>query len=172
MTETKQHWNKIYSTKAETELSWFQPYPKTSMAFLEAFPLPLTANIIDVGGGDSYFVDALLQKGYRNIWVLDISEAAIEKAKKRLGTEGDKVNWMVSDITDFVAPVQFDFWHDRATFHFLTSDEATSRYVGLAAAAIKPNGYLVLGTFSDKGPQKCSGLQIRQYFRGITVGPL
>ncbi len=159
----KDHWEKIYSTKTEKEVSWFQEYPKTSIGFLELFNLPLTANIIDIGGGDSHFVDALLNKGYKNIWVLDISASAIEKTKQRLGDKSTLVNWVVSDVTEFEPPVQFDFWHDRAAFHFLTNDDAINKYIDIAEDGISNNGYLVLGTFSENGPEKCSGLQIKQY---------
>jgi SAM-dependent methyltransferase len=162
-TETKTHWEKVFSTKVETEVSWFQPYPKTSMEFLEFFDLPLTANIIDVGGGDSHFVDALLEKGFKNIYVLDIAATAIEKAKKRLGEAANLVHWIVSDITDFTPKVQFDLWHDRAAFHFLTSEEKINKYVGITEQGVKKGGYLILGTFSEKGPEKCSGLEIKQY---------
>lgn len=161
--ENKNHWEKVFATKAEKEVSWFQAYPKTSMEFLELFSLPLDANIIDVGGGDSHFVDALLEKGYKNIYVLDISANAIDRAKQRLGNQAEKVNWIVSDITEFEPTVKFDFWHDRAAFHFLTSEEKIYKYVSIAEDAIKPNGYLILGTFSESGPKKCSGLEIKQY---------
>jgi len=163
MENNKSHWETIYSTKAEQEVSWFQEYPKTSMMFLELFDLPLHANIIDIGGGDSHFVDALLEKGYRNIWILDISAQAIERAKKRLGDKAKGINWVVSDVTDFEPPVQFDFWHDRAAFHFLTSEDAIYKYVTIAEDSIRSKGYLILGTFSENGPQKCSGLEIKQY---------
>lgn len=159
----QQHWDKVYNTKAEEELSWFQPYPKTSMEFVELFNLPLTANIIDIGGGDSHLADVLLDKGYQNIWVLDISANAIERAKKRLGDKASKVHWIVSDVTEFVSSVQFDFWHDRAAFHFLTTEDKIYKYVSIAEDAIKQNGYLILGTFSENGPKKCSGLEIKQY---------
>lgn len=159
----KDHWNNIYSTKAEDEVSWFQPYPKTSMEFVELFKLPLNAYIIDIGGGDSHFVDALLDKGYQNISVLDISANAIERAKRRLGERASKVQWIVSDITEFEPPVPFDFWHDRAAFHFLTSEDKIYKYVSIAEDAIKKDGYLILGTFSENGPTKCSGLDIQQY---------
>ena len=159
----KQHWDSIYSTKTEKEVSWFQPYPKTSIDFVELFDLPLDAQIIDIGGGDSHFVDALLDKGYRNICVLDISAKAIERAKKRLGERASLVHWTVSDVTNFEPNAHFDFWHDRAAFHFLTTGESIDRYVEIAEQAIKKNGYLVLGTFSENGPKKCSGLEIRQY---------
>jgi 2-polyprenyl-3-methyl-5-hydroxy-6-metoxy-1,4-benzoquinol methylase len=158
-----QHWNSIYSTKAEDEVSWFQPYPKTSMEFVELFHLPLDANIIDIGGGDSHFVDALLDKGYENIWVLDISANAIERAKQRLGKRALKVHWIVSDVINFEPPVHFDLWHDRAAFHFLTSEETIYKYVSIAEDAINNHCHLVLGTFSENGPKKCSGLDIRQY---------
>jgi 2-polyprenyl-3-methyl-5-hydroxy-6-metoxy-1,4-benzoquinol methylase len=159
----KEHWENIYSTKAEDEVSWFQPYPKTSMEFVELFNLPLNANIIDVGGGDSRFVDSLLDKGYQNIWVLDISENAIERSKKRLGGEASKVHWIVSDVTEFEPRVRFDFWHDRAAFHFLTTEDKIYKYVSIAEDAIKKEGYLILGTFSENGPTRCSGLNTKQY---------
>lgn len=159
----KQYWETVFSTKAEDEVSWFQPYPKTSMEFVELFNLPLNANIIDIGGGDSHFVDALLDKGYKNIYVLDISANAIERAKQRLGERASRVNWIVSDATEFKAPVQFDFWHDRAAFHFLTTEDKIYKYVSIAEDAIKKDGYLILGTFSENGPKKCSGLEIKQY---------
>ena len=160
---SQQHWDHIYDTKAEDEVSWFQPYPKTSMEFIELFNMPLNAKIIDIGGGDSHFVDALLTKGYKNIWVLDISANAIERAKQRLGEKASMVHWIVSDVTEFESPVQFDFWHDRAAFHFLTSEDSIYKYVSIAENAIKKDGYLILGTFSENGPNKCSGLEIMQY---------
>lgn len=159
----KKHWETVFSTKAEDEVSWFQPYPKTSMKFVELFNLPLDANIIDIGGGDSHFVDALLDKGYKNVYVLDISANAIERAKQRLGERASRVNWIVSDVTEFEPPVQFDFYHDRAAFHFLTTEDTIFKYVSIAEDAIKKDGYLILGTFSENGPKKCSGLEIKQY---------
>ena len=158
-----QHWEHGFTTAAATEGSWCQEYPKTSIEFLELFKLPLTANIIDIGGGDSNLVDTLLGKGYKNIWVLDISEAALERAKNRLGEKASLVHWIVTDVTEFEPPVQYDFWHDRAAFHFLTSNDAINKYVAIAEEAISDKGYLVLGTFSENGPEKCSGLQIQQY---------
>lgn len=162
-TTNKEHWEKVFETKAENEVSWFQPYPKTSVEFFELFNLPLDANIIDVGGGDSHLVDVFIDKGYKNIYVLDISENALLRAKKRLGEKAEKVNWIVSDIVDFKPPVKFDFWHDRAAFHFLTTEERINKYVSIAENAIDKNGYLILGTFSEEGPKKCSGLEIKQY---------
>lgn len=159
----KEHWEKIYSTKQATEVSWFQQYPKTSMEFVELFDLPTNAAIIDIGGGDSNFVDALLDKGFKNVTVLDISANAIERAKSRLGDKANLVKWVVSDITDFKPDQQYDFWHDRAAFHFLTNEENVNTYIEIATSAIKPEGILILGTFSENGPKKCSGLDIKQY---------
>ena len=163
MKNNKDHWEKIYLTKAENEVSWFQQYPKTSVEFFELFNLPLDANLIDIGGGDSHLVDVFIEKGYKNIYVLDISVNAIERTKKRLGANADKVHWIVSDILDFRPSIKFDFWHDRAAFHFLTSEEQIDKYVTIAEESINPGGYLILGTFSENGPDKCSGLEIKQY---------
>lgn len=163
MTTTKDHWDKIYNTKEEKDFSWFQPYPKTSIEFIKLFNLPKNARIIDIGGGDSHLVDALIELGYTNIYVLDISAKAIERARQRLGEQAKIVNWIVSDVTEFDSEVQFDFWHDRAAFHFLTTEDQISKYLDIVRKSISPNGYLVLGTFSEKGPEKCSGLEIKQY---------
>lgn len=159
----KSHWENVFATKAENEVSWFLSYPKTSVDFLALFNLPLDAQIIDIGGGDSHLVDVLLEKGYKNIYVLDISKNALERAKQRLGDKAQLVHWIVSDVTEFIPDVQFDCWHDRAAFHFLTTDEKIEKYVRIAENNIKPGGYLVVGTFSENGPKKCSGLEIKQY---------
>ncbi len=166
MHKIQSHWEAIYNSKATAEHSWFQPYPAASIEFVEYCGLPNTARIIDIGGGDSCFADALLQLGFTNISVLDISATAIEKAQKRLGDQAEKVNWIVSDINAFEpAAGQYDFWHDRAAFHFLTTEPQIRHYAEIATRAIRSGGYLVLGTFSKKGPLKCSGLNIRQYSR-------
>lgn len=161
--ESKQHWENVFSTKSPNEVSWTQVYPKTSMDYLEALQLPKTANIIDVGGGDSNLVDALLENGYENIWVLDISATALEKAKKRLGDKAINVHWIVSDITEFETDVRFDFWHDRAVFHFLTNDTEADNYINTIQQYLTPQGILIMGTFSQNGPTKCSGIEIKQY---------
>lgn len=163
-TETrKEHWEKIYETKQPTEVSWFQTYPKTSIEFTTIFDLPKDAAIIDIGGGDSLFVDSLIEKGFTDITVLDISAKAIERAKARLGEKAKLVHWIVSDVTEFTPNRQYNFWHDRAAFHFLTSEEQADKYVEIAKKGIADNGYLILGTFSESGPLKCSGLNIKQY---------
>lgn len=161
--ENKEHWEKVFETKTENEVSWFQEYPKTSMEFVTLFHLPPNAKFIDIGGGDSHFVDSLLEQGYSDITVLDISTNAIERAKKRLGSKAGNVKWIVSDVTEFIPEDKYDFWHDRAAFHFLTLEDKIYKYVTLAENAINQDGYLILGTFSENGPTKCSGLEIKQY---------
>jgi ubiquinone/menaquinone biosynthesis C-methylase UbiE len=159
--EMKQHWDKVYETKQPNEVSWTQEVPQTSLNFIHSFNLPKTASIIDVGGGESKLVDFLLEEGFQNITVLDISQKALEKAQQRLGEKASQVKWIVSDITEFVPPQQYDVWHDRATFHFLTSKEDLEEYLHIAKRSVK--GYLAIGTFSLNGPKKCSGLNIKQY---------
>jgi len=158
-----QHWENIYRTKQLFESGWYQPVPVTSLDFLKQANLPLTAKIIDIGGGDSYFIDHLLDLGYQDITVLDISETAIERAKERLGDRAKKVKWIVEDVTQFSPGEQYDFWHDRAAFHFLTQDHEIENYVQTLRKGICTGGILVIGTFSEKGPKKCSGIDIRQY---------
>jgi len=158
---TKNHWEKVYQTKDPEQVSWTQVVPKTSLDFIHSFNLAKTAKIIDIGGGDSKLVDHLLDEGFENITVLDISAKAIEKAKQRLGEKAQKINWVVSDITEFKPETTFDIWHDRATFHFLTTGEQVAKYIDTAKHAV--SGFLTIGTFSDNGPEKCSGLAIKQY---------
>ncbi len=162
-TDRKKHWDKIYQAKQLCELSWFQPNPKTSLDFLKQFNVSKTAKIIDIGGGDSFLVDNLLDLGYNDITVLDISELAIEKAKNRLGSKSNLVKWVVSDIVNFKPIEKYDFWHDRAAFHFLTEEKEINCYIEIAKENITNDGILVIGTFSDQGPKKCSGIEIKQY---------
>lgn len=160
-TNRKNHWETVYETKNSDQVSWTQEVPKTSLDFIHSFGLSKTANIIDIGGGDSKLVDYLLDEGFENITVLDISANALDKAKKRLGDRSKKVNWIVCDITEFKPNTTYDIWHDRATFHFLTKHVQVAKYMDTARNAV--NGYLIIGTFSNNGPQKCSGFEIKQY---------
>lgn len=161
--ERKKHWENIYQAKNFTEVSWYQEKPATSLSFLNEFKVEKTANIIDIGGGDSYFVDHLLDLAYENITVLDISEVALEKAQRRLGQKANKVKWIVADIATFEPTEQYDFWHDRAVFHFLTKENEISDYINATQKGLKSTGVLILGTFSEQGPTKCSGIEIKQY---------
>jgi hypothetical protein len=158
---SKKHWETVYETKSPFEVSWTQQIPKTSLDFIESFDLPKTAAIIDVGGGDSNLVDHLLALGYENVTVLDISAKSIERAKERLGSLAEKVTWIVSDIKDFQPKIKYSIWHDRAAFHFLTQDSQKEKYLDLVNQAVE--GYLIIATFSENGPLKCSGLEIQQY---------
>lgn len=159
--DSKNHWEKVYETKNPDQVSWTQEKPKTSLDFINSLGLGKEAKIIDIGGGDSHLVDFLLEEGYENITVLDISAKALEKAKERLGNDAGKVKWIATDITEFEPSETYDIWHDRAAFHFLTTPEQVSKYVDIAENNI--DGFMILGTFSKNGPAKCSGLDIRQY---------
>lgn len=161
--DRKKHWENIYQTKELKDVSWYQPTPETSLDFFKQFDVPTTAKVIDIGGGDSFLVDNLLDLGYQNISVLDISEASIERAKKRLGDKAKNVKWIIADAATFKPTEKYDFWHDRAAFHFLTDEQEISGYLKTAQENINPTGILVIGTFSDQGPLKCSGLEIKQY---------
>lgn len=159
--DTKQHWETIYETKNAEQVSWTQDVPQTSLDLIRSFGLMKSAKIIDIGGGDSKLVDFLLREGFENITVLDVSAKALDKAKQRLGKRADKVTWIVSDITCFKPEISYDVWHDRAMFHFLTTKEQIAAYLNTARKAV--TGYLIIGTFSNNGPKKCSGLNVQQY---------
>tara|TARA_B110000438_G_scaffold248523_1_gene251324 strand:+ start:81 stop:701 length:621 start_codon:yes stop_codon:yes gene_type:complete len=159
----KAHWENVYNNKKINEVSWYQPNPKTSLDIFRSLNLPKTAKVIDVGGGDSFFVDYLLDLNYRDITVLDISESAIKRAKKRLGERAKNVKWIIANSADFNPTETYDFWHDRAAFHFLTKEDEIENYLATAHENINQSGILVLGTFSEQGPKKCSGIEVKQY---------
>lgn len=159
--QIKNHWEHIYNTKQPNQVSWTQEVPTISINFVKQLQIPKNASIIDVGGGDSKFVDCLLAEGYTNISVLDISEAAINRAKSRLGEKAINVNWIVGDILDFNPTGHYDLWHDRAAFHFQTDISSISKYIEIVKKACSDK--IVIGTFSVDGPTKCSGLEIKQY---------
>jgi len=159
--ERQIHWDSVYETKQPGEVSWTQEKPRTSLDLIQYLNLDKKAKIIDIGGGDSKLADHLLDEGYEHITVLDISAKALEKAKLRLGKRAEKIKWIVSDITDFEPTTTYDLWHDRATFHFLTNDAEIKKYIDIVHRSV--SGFLVIATFSDNGPQKCSGLAVKQY---------
>lgn len=161
--DRKQHWQNIYQTKQLTDVSWYQPVPETSLNFVQKYCPSKTAKIIDIGGGDSFFAESLLALGYTDITVLDISEKALQRAKERLGNDAGKVKWIVADAANFEPPCNYDFWHDRAAFHFLTDKNDIANYTATAYTALNDNGIMVIGTFSENGPKKCSGIEITQY---------
>ncbi len=161
MNDKKQHWENVYATKNSEEVSWTQTVPESSLNFIRSYKLPKTAALIDIGGGDSKLVDYLLAEGYENITVLDISANALNKAKLRLGEQSKKINWIVSDVESFKPTHQYDMWHDRATFHFLTTANQIATYLDTAKQSV--TGYMTIGTFSETGPDTCSGLHVKKY---------
>lgn len=163
MEDRKEHWNKVYDSKTPTEVSWYEPMPETSLNYITECKLDNDAAIIDIGGGDSFLAEFLLAKGFTDVTVVDISEKAIERAKKRLGERAEEIKWIVADASEFKPERQYDLWHDRAAFHFLTEDEQVQNYLQTVKRSVKPGGFLVIGTFSENGPKKCSGIEIRQY---------
>lgn len=160
----KDHWEQVYTTKPTTGVSWFQEHAEQSLRLIQDTGVPLSAAIIDVGGGASTLVDDLLAGGYRALSVLDISAAALKAAQVRLGNAADQVRWLVGDITSIDLPTQaFDIWHDRAVFHFLTTSEQRAAYVRQVLRAVKPGGHVIVSTFAEDGPLQCSGLPVMRY---------
>ena len=158
------HWEKIYRSKSPRETSWFQPHLQTSIEWITQAVPDRSASVIDIGGGESTLVDDLLASGYRNVTVLDIAAAAIEKSRKRVAAAGEGVGWIVGDVTGVSLPSHgYDLWHDRALFHFLTESERRSAYLSQINLALKPGGHLVMATFGPEGPERCSGLVTRRY---------
>jgi trans-aconitate methyltransferase len=164
MTESEllEHWQGVYTSKRSTEVSWHQPEPIKSLEMIERAGLPANSSLIDVGGGASTLVDALL--GRYDMTVLDISSAALQQAQDRLGMNADRVTWLAADITRAFVPTQrYDLWHDRAVFHFLINPDDRSSYLTALRGALKPGGFVLLATFAPDGPIKCSGLAVRRY---------
>jgi 2-polyprenyl-3-methyl-5-hydroxy-6-metoxy-1,4-benzoquinol methylase len=161
---TRAHWEKVYTTKAPDQVSWYRPHLETSLALIEKSSSSRNDAIIDVGGGESTLVDDLLARGFQNITVLDVSQIAIDVTRNRLGQLAGRVHWLVGDITqaDLQARV-YDIWHDRAVFHFLTEPQQWVAYVRQVARSVKPGGYVIVSTFGPQGPTKCSGLDVVRY---------
>ena len=170
----KDHWEKVYSSKASQELGWYAPRLQTSLAWITDLGLSPDAQIIDAGGGASTLVDDLLEAGYRMITVVDISEQSLSSAKARLGSKAEHVKWLIGDITSVDLPGhQYDLWHDRASFHFLTELHQQRKYRDEILQALKPGGHLIIGTFAPEAPPKCSGLPVQRYTQdqlGNTLG--
>lgn len=163
MAGNKLHWERLFSERSPTELSWFRPHLEISLQLITK-SIPTTASLIDVGGGDSTLVDDLLRAGYSRVTVLDLSEAALSRARDRLRETGKSVRWLEGDITQIaLEPESFDLWHDRAAFHFLTDPVARSHYAGLCEQALKSEGTLIIATFAQDGPERCSGLPTMRY---------
>ncbi len=162
--DLKTHWETIYRTKQPHEVSWFQREAMISLALIRRAAPEVTAKIIDVGGGASTLVDGLVAAGYRGVTVLDLSPSALETSRRRLGAAAHDVTWLEADALSVdIPPGQFDVWHDRAVFHFLTSAADRSRYVEQVGIAVKRGGYVLVATFADDGPTRCSGLPVARY---------
>lgn len=162
MSDNKLHWENIYTNKQDHEVSWFQEYPGISLDLVEKYCNgDHKKSIADIGGGNSLLVSELVKKGYENLCVLDISAAALERSRTRINS--DKVEWINSDILNCDELNRIDIWHDRAVFHFLTDSDDIARYVDKVSETITIDGYLILGTFSETGPEKCSGLTVSRY---------
>lgn len=166
------HWQQVYQTKSDTEVSWHQRDPKPSLTLIDRCELRNDACIIDVGGGASRLVDALLDHGYTNVTVLDVSEAALERAKQRLGERANYVTWIAADITTWQPNDSYDLWHDRAAFHFLTEEDDRQSYHRAIRAALKPGSIAIIGTFALDGPERCSNLPVQRYGPATLAGEM
>jgi SAM-dependent methyltransferase len=163
-TAIHEHWQTVYRTKPEQQTSWFSPHLDESLRLIDGLELARDMPVIDVGAGRSTLVDDLLGRGFSDISVLDVSDAALQLAKERVGDAAGSIHWIASDVLDADLPTaHYGLWHDRAVFHFLVDPEDQARYVALAARCVREGGFLVLATFAPDGPEKCSGLPVRRY---------
>lgn len=158
-----QHWETVYATKGETEVSWFQDYPAPSLAMIAAAGATGASAIIDIGGGESRLVDALVTGGHRDVTVLDLSGTALQVARQRMGAAAGGVGWIVADVTAWRPARRFDIWHDRAAFHFLAGEAERAAYVAALDAALPSGGHAIIATFAPDGPERCSGLPVTRY---------
>ena len=162
--ENKTHWEHIYHTKESTQVSWYQLHPHLSLQYIQNTGVSKSAHIIDVGGGTSTLVDHLLNDGFQHITVLDIAAAALEVARQRLGQRAPSVTWLEADITQTtLLHHEYDIWHDRAVFHFLTKAQDRQHYINTVKEAVKPGGHVIVATFANNGPERCSGLEVARY---------
>lgn len=160
----KAHWEEIYRRTPPDRVSWYRSHLETSTALIERVAPGKHASVADIGGGESTLVDDLHEHGYRNLTVLDISEVAIQMSRRRLGSAAEQVRWLVGDVTAMQLDAgAFDVWHDRAVFHFLTSEEHRAAYVRNVVRAVRPGGHVIVGTFGPEGPARCSGLEVVRY---------
>lgn len=159
----QKHWETVYRDKTAEEVSWFQPSPELSLTLIDAAGVPRQAPLIDIGGGASRLVDRLLEAGYSNVSVLDISAAALEQSRTRLGVAADAVCWLQADITRAELPARYRLWHDRAVFHFLVDAQARAAYLERLERHLEPGGQAIIATFSPDGPERCSGLPVQRY---------
>ena len=164
--ERQTHWNEVYATKAADKVSWFQPRAEMSMRLIEAAGATKEGAIIDIGGGSSVLIDHLLDAGFVDVTVLDISGRALIGSKDRLGVRAADVHWIINDVLAWSPARAYDVWHDRAVFHFLTDVRGREAYRATLLKGLRPRGALILGTFAEDGPQKCSGLPVHRWSAG------
>lgn len=163
MSDRQTHWETVYKTKTEAEVSWFQDNPEPSRSIISGLDLPSHAAIIDIGGGASRLVDALVKDGFERVTVLDLSRQALAAAQARLGSASGRVHWIAADITTWEPAEAYDLWHDRAAFHFLTDAADRAAYAKRVAQAVRPGGYVIIATFAPDGPERCSGLAVQRH---------
>ena len=162
--DTRSYWEHVYKTKPFDAMSWYRPHLDRSLRLIESASPDRNASIIDVGGGESTLVDDLLKRGYQNLTILDVSQAALDVTRARLGETGERVHWLCADITQVDLPAHaFDVWHDRAVFHFLVDPTQRQGYVLAVLTAVKPGGHVIVSTFGPEGPTRCSGLDVARY---------
>ena len=172
--ERQAHWQNLYQARAERDVSWFEESPAVSLDLVRATGVGLDASIIDIGGGTSRLVDALVAEGFRSVTVLDLSEYALATSRNRLGPRAERANWTVADVTRWQPMQTYDVWHDRAAFHFLTEASDRTTYAECLREAVHPGGHVIIGTFALDGPQQCSGLPVLRHDAasiGAILGP-
>jgi|ABSN01.1.fsa_nt_gi SAM-dependent methyltransferase len=170
--DRQHHWNRVYQTRSPDSVSWYQQHPDISLALIAAAGIAKDAGIIDVGGGASVLVDHLLELGYTNLAVLDLSGAALSASRSRVAARAAAVEWFEADVTSFEPPRRYALWHDRAVFHFLTDAGDRGRYVATLRKTLQPNGTVIIATFAPDGPPKCSGLDVVRYDEHAIVAEL
>jgi trans-aconitate methyltransferase len=157
------HWEQVYATKGENEVSWFQDMPAPCLELIELVGAKQSSGVIDIGGGASRLVDNLVSRGYEDVTVLDLSEAALASARSRIGDQASRVVWITADVTTWEPSRTYDVWHDRAAFHFLTEPNDQAGYVARLRRALRVGGHAIIATFAPDGPERCSGLMVRRY---------
>ncbi len=173
-TDRQAHWENVYTTKGENEVSWFQQSPAPSLELIVQAGATHASAIIDIGGGASRLADHLIEQGFEDVTVLDLSGAALKAAKARLGVRADRVHWLAADATTWEPMKRYDIWHDRAAFHFLTDEKDRAAYIERLTRGLKAGGHAIIATFALDGPEKCSGLPVARYDAarlGQTLGP-
>jgi ubiquinone/menaquinone biosynthesis C-methylase UbiE len=168
------HWQNVYQTKGERDVSWFQEVPANSLDLIRATGVDTGASIVDIGGGTSRLVDSLVDQGFHSVTILDVAEKALAISRDRLGAHAKHVSWIVADVTAWRPDKSYDVWHDRAAFHFLTEPSDRAAYAECVRNTVRPGGHVIIGTFAPDGPEQCSGLPVVRHDAasiGDALGP-